>query len=51
VDLITPTIKAMFDKSRAVERQYGTSPLELYLQLEGLELHQLKDKKPQYRYS
>jgi hypothetical protein len=43
VDLVTPTIKAMFDKSREVERQYDTSPLELYLQLEGLELHQLKD--------
>jgi hypothetical protein len=43
VDSVTPTIKAMFDKSREVERQYGTSPLELYLQLEGLELHQLKD--------
>lgn len=43
VDLITPTIRAMFEKSPGVEREYGTSPLELYLQLEGLELHQLKD--------
>jgi hypothetical protein len=41
--LITPTIKGIFSKSREVERQYGTSPLELYLQLEGLELDQLKD--------
>jgi len=43
VELITPTIKGMFDKSREIEREYGTSPLELYLQLEGLTLHQLKD--------
>jgi hypothetical protein len=43
VDLVTPTIKGMFDKSREVQSQYGTSPLQLYLQLEGLELRQLKD--------
>ena len=43
VHLITPTIKGMFDKSRELERQYGTSPLEVYLQLEGLKLDQLKD--------
>ncbi len=43
VDTVTPTIRGMFDKSREVERQYGTSPLDLYLQLEGLSLSQLKD--------
>jgi hypothetical protein len=43
VNLITPTIKGMFDKSREVEEQYGTSPLELYLQLEGISLEQLKN--------
>ncbi len=42
-DLVTPTIKAMFDKSRQAESQYGTSPLELYLQLEGISLGELKD--------
>jgi hypothetical protein len=42
VDAVTPTIKAMFDKSREAERQYGTSPLELYLQVEGLSLAPLK---------
>jgi hypothetical protein len=43
VDLVTPTIKGMFEKSREVESQYGTSPLQVYLQLESLELQQLKD--------
>jgi hypothetical protein len=43
VDLITPTISGMFGRSKDVEREYGTSPLELYLQLEGLTLSQLKD--------
>ena len=43
VELVTPTIRGMFDKSRDVELEYGTSPLELYLQLEGITLHQLKD--------
>jgi len=42
VDTVTPTIKGMFDKSREAERQYRMSPLELYLQLEGLSLAQLK---------
>ena len=43
VETVTPTIKGMFEKSREVESQYGTSPLELYLQLEGLSLGQLRD--------
>jgi len=43
VDLVTPTIRGMFDKSKEVEAEYGTSPLDLYLQLEGLSLDQLKD--------
>jgi len=42
-DLVTSTIKGMFDKSKEVQSQYGMSPLELYLQLEGLSLGQLKD--------
>jgi len=42
VDLLTPTVKGMFDKSREVESQYGTSPLDLYLKLEALSLDQLK---------
>jgi len=42
-EIVTPTIRSMFDKSREVEKQYETSPLELYLQLEGLTLKQLKD--------
>jgi len=42
VDLLTPTVGGMFDKSREVEIQYGTSPLDLYLKLEGLSLDQLK---------
>jgi hypothetical protein len=43
VGLITPTIEGMFAKSNDIEREYGMSPLELYLQLEGLTLSQLKD--------
>jgi len=43
VDLVTPTIKGMFDKSKEVEAEYDTSPLQLYLQLEGLSLDRLKD--------
>jgi hypothetical protein len=43
VDLVTPTIKGMFEKSREVESQYSTFPLQVYLQMESLELKQLKD--------
>jgi len=43
VDLVTPTIRGMFDKSKEVQAHYGMSPLELYLQLEGVSLGQLKD--------
>jgi len=43
VDFVTPTIREMFDRSAKVEAEYGTSPLELYLQLEGLSLDRLKD--------
>jgi hypothetical protein len=43
VSLVTPTIRGMFEKSKQVESAYGTSPLQVYLQLEGLELKQLKD--------
>ena len=42
-DRVTDTIKGMFDKSRQLEGQYGTSPLELYLQLEGISLDELKN--------
>lgn len=42
-DLVTDTIRGMFDKSRQLESQYGTSPLELYLQLEGISLDELKN--------
>jgi hypothetical protein len=31
VDAMTPVIKGMFDRSREIESEYGTSPLELYL--------------------
>ena len=42
-DRVTGTIKGIFDKSRQLESQYGTSPLELYLQLEGISLDELKN--------
>jgi hypothetical protein len=42
-DAVTPTIRAMFEKSKEVQSRYATSPLELYLQLEGLTLDQLKN--------
>jgi hypothetical protein len=41
-DFVTPTIKAMFDKSRELHEEYGTNPLALYLELEGVSLDQLK---------
>jgi len=43
VDLVTPTIRGMFDRSKEVQSQYAMSPLELYLQLERLSLGELKD--------